>query len=275
MEVKILDDKEDLLRFLLQGTNHAYANALRRTMLAEVPTMAIEDVIIIENTSVLYDEIIAHRLGLIPLKTDLDAYVLPEECECKSELGCSKCRASFTLDAQAGDEPLIVYSSDLKPESDVTPVSGNIPIVKLGASQKLRLEVYARLGRGIEHAKWQPVSACAYKYLPKVTLNAENLANPDEIIHICPTDVFVRDPENKIAVRDELACTLCMDCVEKAKPVDAKKSPPIKVEGDETSFVFYVESTKAVPTKRIVKEATKILDRKATALEDLLRKGLE
>jgi NAD-dependent dihydropyrimidine dehydrogenase PreA subunit len=106
-------------------------------------------------------------------------------------------------------------------------------------------------------------------------LNAENLANPDEIIRICPTDVYVRDPENKIAVRDELACTLCMDCVEKAEAVDAKKSPPIKVDGDETSFVFYVESTKAVPTKRIVKEAAKILDRKATALEDLLRKGLE
>ena len=68
------------------------------------PAMAIEDVIIIDNTSVLYDEIVAHRLGLIPLKTDLDAYVLPEECDCKSELGCSKCRASFTLEAEAVDE---------------------------------------------------------------------------------------------------------------------------------------------------------------------------
>src|SRR5208282_219465 len=132
MEVKILDDKEDSLRFLLQGTNHAYANALRRTMLAEVPTMAIEDVIIIENTSVLYDEVIAHRLGLIPIKTDLDAYVLPEECDCKSELGCSKCRASFTLEAEAVDEPVMVYSSALQGESDAAPVSGSIPIVKLG-----------------------------------------------------------------------------------------------------------------------------------------------
>jgi len=78
-----------------------------------------------------------------------------------------------------------------------------------------------------------------------------------------------------MAVRDELACTLCMDCVERAQSVDQKKPPPIKVEGDETSYVFYVESTKAVPTKRLVKEATKILDRKATALEDLLQKGLE
>ena len=275
MDIKIIEDKESFLRFLLTGTDHAYANALRRAMMAEVPTMAIEDVIIIENTSVLYDEVIAHRLGLIPLRTDLDTYVLPEECDCKSELGCSKCRASFTLEAEAKDEPLMVYSSDLKPESDVTPVSGNIPIVKLGPTQKLRLEMYARLGRGIEHAKWQPVSACAYKYLPKVTLNPENLANPEEVIRICPTDVYSSNSENKIMVRDEMACTLCMDCVEKAVPVDTKKSFPVKVEGDEHSFIFYVESTGALPTKRVVTEAARVLDRKASGLDEIISKGLE
>jgi DNA-directed RNA polymerase subunit D len=275
LEVKIIEDKENVLRFLLTGTNHAYANALRRAMIAEVPAMAIEDVIIIENTSVLYDEVLAHRLGLIPLKTDLDAYVLREDCDCHSELGCSKCTASFTLEAEATAEPIMVYSSDLKPETDVTPVSGNIPIVKLGASQRLRLELYARLGRGIEHAKWQPVSACAYKYQPKVTLNASNLANPEEVIGVCPTDVYVTDPEAKIAVRDELACTLCMDCVEKAVPVDPKKPFPVKIEGDDTSFVFLVESTGALPPKRIVSEAAKVLDKKASSLNDLTRKGLE
>ncbi len=275
MEVKIVEEKDNTLRFLLKGTSHAYANALRRTMMAEVPVMAIEDVIIIENSSVLYDEVIAHRLGLIPLKTDLDAYVLPEECDCKSELGCSKCRASFTLEAEATDESVMIYSSDLKPEGGVAPVSDTIPIVKLGPSQKLRLELYARLGRGLEHAKWQPVSACAYKYLPKVTINHENLANPDEVIKACPTDVYAQDPESKIVVRDELACTLCMDCVAKALPLDPKKPFPVKIEGDETAFLFYVESTGAVPPKRIVNEAAKILDKKATTLTDLVKKGFE
>jgi DNA-directed RNA polymerase subunit D len=275
LEIKVIEDKETVFRFLLKGTNHAYANALRRTMLAEVPAMAIEDVIIIENTSVLYDETIAHRLGLIPLKTDLDAYVLPEDCDCKSELGCSKCRASFTLEIEASDEPLMVYSSHLKSESDVTPVSANIPIVKLGAKQKLRLEAYARLGRGIEHAKWQPVSACAYKYQPSVTLDPDNLSNPEEVIQICPTDVYTLDPEKKIIIRDEMACTLCMDCVQKAVPVDSKKSFPVRIEGDETAFVFYVETTGAIPPKRIIVEASNILDRKASGLTDLVKKGLE
>lgn len=275
MDVKILEEKDNTLRFLLKGTGHAYANALRRAMMAEVPVMAIEDVIIIENTSVLYDEVIAHRLGLIPIKTDLDAYVLPEECDCKSELGCSKCRASFTLEAEAVDEPVMVYSSALQAEGDATPVSGGIPIVKLAPMQKLKIEAYARLGRGLEHAKWQPVSACAYKYLPKVTLNAENLANPDEVIQVCPSDVYAQDPESKITVRDELACTLCMDCVEKAVPVDPKKTFPVKIEGDETSYLFYVESTGAIPPKRIAEEAAKVLDKKATALADLAKKGFE
>jgi DNA-directed RNA polymerase subunit D len=275
LDVKLIEEKDNVLRFLLKGTTHAYANALRRAMIAEVPAMAIEDVIIIENTSVLYDEIVSHRLGLVPLKTDLDAYVLPEECDCKSELGCSKCRASFTLEAEAGNEPRMVYSSDLKPESDVVPVSGNIPIVKLGPQQKLRLEAYARLGRGLEHAKWQPVSACAYKYQPKVSVSPENLANPEEVIQVCPTKVYAHDPESKVVVKNELACTLCMDCVEKAVPVDSKKAFPVKIEGDETSYVFLVESTGSIPPKRIVAEAAKMLDKKASSLNDLARKGFE
>jgi len=275
LDFRILEEKDNLLRFLLRGVNHAYANALRRTMIAEVPVMAIDDVIVIENTSVLYDEVIAHRLGMIPLKTDLEAYVLPEECDCKSELGCSRCRASFTLEVEARDEPLMVYSSDLRPETDIAPVSGNIPIVKLGPSQKLRLELYARLGRGMEHAKWQPVSAAAYKYLPAVKLNPDNLANPEEVIRICPTDVFAHDPESKIVVKDEMACTICMDCVHKAVPVDPRKAFPVKVEGDETSFIFYVESTGALPPKKIVTEAVNTIDKKAAAFGDLVKKGLE
>ena len=101
------------------------------------------------------------------------------------------------------------------------------------------------------------------------------MANPEEVIRICPTHVYAADPENKIAVRDELACTLCMDCVGKATPVDAKKAFPVKVEDDDTSFIFYVESTGALPPRRIVEEAVKILDKKAVNISDRVRKSLE
>lgn len=130
--------------------------------------MAIDDVMILENNSVMYDEILAHRLGLIPVTTD-QTYNLPEECTCKSELGCEKCRASLSLEVEATDPVDVVYTSSLKPENpEVKPVSDKIPIIKLAQGQRVKLEAYARLGRGRDHAKWQPASACTYSYDEKL-----------------------------------------------------------------------------------------------------------
>ena len=122
--------------------------------------MAIDEVVILENSSVLYDELMAHRLGLLPLKTDLERYILPEQCDCRSPLGCSKCRVLLVLDSQARDRVVTIYSGELVSEDkEVIPISDKIPIVKLATGQKVKLEAYAKLGRGKDHAKWQPVSA--------------------------------------------------------------------------------------------------------------------
>src|SRR5712692_8374647 len=164
MDIKLLTKEQDTIRFVLSDVSPAFANALRRIILAEVPVMAIEDVMILENSSVMYDEILAHRLGLIPITTD-QSYNLPEECTCKSELGCSKCRASLSLEIEASDPVEVVYSSHLKPENpEIRPVSDKIPIVKLATGQRVKLEAFARLGKGRTHAKWQPVSAATYSY---------------------------------------------------------------------------------------------------------------
>ena len=164
MDIKVLSREQDTLRFVLSDVSPAFANALRRIILAEVPVMAIDDVMILENNSVMYDEILAHRLGLIPITTD-QTYNLPEECTCKSELGCEKCRASLSLEVEASDSVDTVYTSSLKPENpEVKPVSDKIPIIKLAQGQRVKLEAYARLGRGRDHAKWQPASACTYSY---------------------------------------------------------------------------------------------------------------
>jgi len=269
MNVDVLDEKGDSLRFILRESFPAFANALRRVMLAEVPVMAIEDVIFVENTSVMYDEIIAHRLGLVPLKTDLDAYVLREQCDCKSDLGCPKCTASFILEAQAADQTTTVYSGDLKPATEIVPTSDRIPIVKLAPGQKVRLEAYARLGRGSEHAKWQAASVAAYKYLPKITLRPENLSNLEEVIKCCPTHVYASDASRKIFIKNELDCILCMACVEQAVPLDQRKGSPVDIKGDDTSFVFQVESTGSLPPKRIVREAASILSKKADEMSQL------
>lgn len=158
-KVKVLEESEDSVALQFEGVDRSYANAIRRFCISEVPAMAIDDIVILENSSVLYDEILAHRLGMIPLKTNLERYVLPEKCDCGNPLGCQKCRVLIVLDAVAHDKPRTVVSGDLVSEDrDVVPVSPNIPIVKLAAGQSVKLEAYARLGRAKEHAKWQPAT---------------------------------------------------------------------------------------------------------------------
>ncbi|MDG6938288.1 MAG: DNA-directed RNA polymerase subunit alpha, partial [Nitrososphaerota archaeon] len=100
VEVKALEDSGSTVSVQLEGVDRSYANAIRRFCISEVPSMAIDDVVILENSSVLYDEILAHRLGMIPIKTDLEKYNLPEACDCGNPLGCHKCRVLFVLDAK-------------------------------------------------------------------------------------------------------------------------------------------------------------------------------
>ena len=157
VEVKVLEESGNTVSLQLEGIDRSYANAVRRFCIAEVPAMAIDDVVILENSSVLYDEILSHRLGMIPIKTDLSKYNLPDECDCGNPLGCHKCRVLFVLDAKGKEKVSTVTSGDLVSEDrDVRPVSESIPLVKLALGQSVKLEAYARLGRGKEHAKWQP-----------------------------------------------------------------------------------------------------------------------
>ncbi|QQG49351.1 MAG: DNA-directed RNA polymerase subunit D [archaeon] len=157
VKVKLLEETTDSVTLQLEGIDRSYANAVRRFCIAEVPAMAIDDVVILENSSVLYDEILAHRLGMVPIRTDLERYNLPEDCDCGNPLGCHKCRVLFVLDAKGKEKITIVTSGDLVSEDrEVRPVSESIPLVKLAVGQSVKLEAYARLGRGKEHAKWQP-----------------------------------------------------------------------------------------------------------------------
>jgi len=162
------------IRILERDNNHIviefvdiprqYVNALRRLSISQVPTFAIDDIVILENSSVMHDEAIAHRLGLIPLRTDLERFVMPHLCDCKSTLGCSKCRVLLVLDAESQDKTKVITSAELISEDEVVkPVNNEIPIVSLAPAQKLKFEAYARLGIGKSHAKWQPTSVAVVK----------------------------------------------------------------------------------------------------------------
>ncbi len=153
--LEIIEENENRIIVKLKGIPLQYANALRRICLSGVPTFAIDDVVMIENSSVLADEGVSHRLAMLPLKTDLSRFVEPSACDCHSEIGCSRCRVLLMLDSGNSDTTRTVTSQDLSSEDEVVkPVNPNIPIVALAPGQKLKIEAYARLGRGSEHAKW-------------------------------------------------------------------------------------------------------------------------
>jgi DNA-directed RNA polymerase subunit D len=264
VEIEVLEKDDKNMHLLIREVDVPFINALRRIAIAEVPCMAIDEVVMLENSSILQDEIIAHRLGLIPLKTDLDSYNLPEKCTCKSDLGCNLCRVTLTLDVESKEGTRTVHSDELKSENpEIVPVSDKVPIIKLAKEQRLRLEAYARLGKGKNHAKWQPVSMCTYKYMPKIEIASKNCDACEKCVEICPRKVLTK-AENKIKVSDSMACTLCQDCVE-ACP---QNPPAIEIGHEENNFIFNIESTGALPPERVVSEAIKILDEQLKELEN-------
>ncbi|MBA1342291.1 MAG: DNA-directed RNA polymerase subunit D [ANME-2 cluster archaeon] len=256
VEIVELDDRK--AKFVLSGVTHAFANSLRRGMLAEIPTLAIDYVNIYDNTSVLFDEQLALRLGLIPLATDLDSYVLPSECGCDEE-GCPLCQVSLTLSVEG---PKVAYSTELvSADPSVMPAEA-VPIIKLAEGQRISLEAVARLGTGHDHAKWQAGIACGYKNMPRITVSEECDAC-GMCVDACPRSVLLIADETVKAV-DERACSLCRSC-ESVCELDW-----IKVETHPDSVIFTAESDGSMPvTELIIRSADNIKER-ATALDEYL-----
>ena len=171
----VITKDSEKIALKLKGVPLQYANALRRVCLNGVPVFAIDTVDIIENTSVLPDEGLAHRLGLIPLKTDLSKY---NESD----------KILLVLDSGESEETRAVLSGELSSEDEsVKPVSEKIPIVQLAPGQKIKVECYARLGRGTEHAKWNASNISMLTDTDKddekiLTVESTGALNPEQIV---------------------------------------------------------------------------------------------
>jgi len=184
----VISKDSEKIAIKLKGVPLQYANALRRVCLNGVPVFAIDTVDIIQNTSVLPDEGLAHRLGLIPLKTDLKRFNEPSKCDCQSESGCSNCKVLLVLDSGEAEESRSVLSSELSSEDEtVKPTSDKIPIVQLAPGQQIKIECYARLGRGTEHAKWNSSNMATLTDTNKddekiLTVESTGALNPEQIV---------------------------------------------------------------------------------------------
>ncbi len=267
MEVEIRELKEREAEILLSDTNPPMANALRRVLIVDVPSLAIEDVEFhlgtigdeekdkeYESSAPIFDEIIAHRLGMLPIPTDLELFNFRDECdECEGE-GCPNCTIIYSLNKKG---PCTVYSGDLIPvgENELRPVDDLIPIVKLDDSQALLLYATAELGTAKEHAKWQPTSGLAYKYYPEIEIDEEMCEGCEKCIEACPVDIL-KIEDGKLTVTDVEECKLCSACEEACGP------EAIKVSGREDKFILTFETDGSLSSREILKKGLEVLQEK-------------
>ncbi len=252
--VNIVELSESKAKFALSATNAAIANTLRRILLAEIPCLAIDIVEVKHNTGVMVDEMLSHRIGLVPIVSDLaDTLVYPSECKCF--LGCSKCSIRFELNKEnSGTTIQSVYASDIIPEHGHAMISEQnqkILLTRLGPGQRIHCVMWAKKGIAKTHAKWSTVSTAVYKFQPIVEITRKITGTVAEnIVKSCPTRVFEVNSSGELDIEDLAKCTFCGECT--------KVEPTVKVAPDESNVVFTVESLGQYPVQRIIKTAINV-----------------
>ncbi|MDP8023127.1 MAG: DNA-directed RNA polymerase subunit D [Nitrososphaeria archaeon] len=252
MTVEVLEKDKLNLTIKVEGYPLDLVNGLRRYAMSEVPTLAIEDVVFIENSSLVYDESLAQRLGLVPLKTP------------KKYLDMEDAQLMLVLDASAEDSVRTVYSGDLVPVEDkeVKPVSNEIPILKLAPKQNIKLEAYARLGKGKKHSKYSPTSKAIVKPTPVINIKNPKTENAKKIVDSCPRNVFEITDGNLIA-KNPYSCTYCEECLK----VDKES---LEITEKPGSYIFGVESIGQLEAKDIVIESANLIIKDLDEIEKRL-----
>jgi len=295
-------DTEDYMEFMLTDTDASVANALRRTIIADVTTMAIDLVEFEENSSVLTDEFIAHRIGLIPLvSSKVDDFQDNSECTMCSKY-CSYCSVEFRLAVRCEDDvPIDVTSLQLfaqDVEQGVMPVSSaekadddddgansekGIMIVKLRKNQEIKIKAIAKKGTGKEHAKWSPVSCCFFHPEPIIEIDQDSLdqmtdEEKKEFCDTCPAGGMKYDEASRtIDIEDKLkvshaAATGARELKKKAK--EFNQPDLIKVTFRDDQFRFRVETTGALkPQECVLMALTKLKEKLTRISTDLTYEG--
>jgi len=241
-EVEFIERDDRSATFLVRGVTPAFANGVRRAMVADVPTLSVDTVRVIENSSVMFDEQIGLRLGLIPLTT-------PDDYEPDDTV-------TLAIDVEGPDT---AYSGDLVSSDDkVQPAEENVPIIDLKEGQRLELEADARLGRGKDHAKHQGGVAVGYRHLQRVEVVGETGEFEDEEPHLVrgvieddgelvPAEAFDNDLTNRYPGKE------------------------LEITDVPNAFVFSVESDGSLPVEELVLEAVESIEVRADELEEAVQ----
>ena len=266
MDVKVLDHTDSSLTLRFDDTDPTIVNSIRRTLLADVPKMAIEDVEFhlgpiraedgkeYESVAPLFDEIISHRLGLVPIPTDLALFVPKATCPTCHGEGCPNCTIIYSLNKRG---PGVVTSGDLEPIGDpkLKPKDVAIPIVKLGDGQALLIYATAILGTGKEHAKWQVAHGVGYAFTTVLKAGGKTFEATDAKVPPCP-DHILRPGADEVTVELRAECKNCR------KFADAYDVKSVKVFNDPTKIRLQFETDGSMTARDTAVAALDILEKR-------------
>jgi len=239
-DVEFIEDTEREARFLVRGITPAFANGIRRAILADVPTLSIDTVRFVENSSVLFDEVLALRMGLVPLTTPEGEFDEDDT-------------VTLAIDVEG---PATAYSGDLvSPDPQVEPADENIPLIELKDGQRLEAEAEAKLGRGRDHAKFQGGVAVGYRHLQHVEVGDDASEYGEDEAQIV---------RGVIEDGDELVATSAFD----HDLTNRYPGKEVTVEDVPNAFVFHVESDGSMPVDELVLRAVGTLSTRADELRE-------
>ena len=278
MDVAISELKPRELKLEFQNASAAKVNAIRRTLLSDVPKLAIEDVEFhlgpirdeasgkdYDSSTSMFDEAVALRLGLLPIPTDLGQFRKKSECTCGGA-GCPHCQVMYSIDRKG---PCTVYARDITPLGDASLaiLEPEVPIVRLGARQALLAYATATVGTAREHAKWQVAHAVGVSPRPHIKI-AKKSGCTDACLkraaQSCPVDILAYD-SGKITVTDETKCILCWACEKSCE------HGSIKVEPDEEKFLVRFQTDGSLTAREALRFALKDLKRRFEELREAVQ----
>lgn len=252
MKLKKVSEHNETTTYLIEGSTPAYVNTLRRFGIDYVPTLAIEDVEIVLNNSALYDEVVSHRLGLIPLTTDLQSYTLPE-----GEDISAMNSVQLTLNVEG---PRYVYAKDLQTKDPkIKPAYEDIQISYLLEGQQLEINATAVMGQGKDHQKWVPANIY-YRYSPIIEVNNKS-SKLKECIEKFPPQVIKDGKIDKDAINTPELIDAC----------DGICEDIVKINYDANSFLFTVETFGQLANKEILSESLVQFNNRLSELKDLIK----
>jgi len=283
MQIEIVEMEDTKAKLVLRDATPALANALRRTMLQDIPKMAIDKVDFhlgpimdsatdkeYESKTSLFDEVIASRLGLVPVPTDYNQFTFREQCECGGE-GCPHCQIMYSLNKNG---PATVLSGDMMPLGDpsLRVKDEKIPIVELTDKQGVLIYAYAVMGTAKKHVKWQAAFGVGYTYMPIIEINAEKASDKD-VIEAAQKNFpgLFKEEGGKLVVCD-LWCAANYGR-EPFNDVPRVLKNFAKISWDDTAYLFKYETDGSLTARQVLDTAVGLLvdnaDRFAAQIEAL------